>query len=135
MSTTRTTSRIATCSCGQLRATCEGEPVRVSVCHCLACQKRTGSAFGAQARWPKDAVRVEGNASQWTRRAESGNAITFRFCGVCGSTVFYELDALPGFTAVALGAFADPSFPPPSFSVYENRKHAWVTLPDGIDRD
>ena len=30
---------------GQLTASCTGEPVRVSVCHCLDCQKRTGSAF------------------------------------------------------------------------------------------
>ena len=45
------TTRTATCRCGQLRAECQGEPVRVSVCHCLDCQKRTGSVFAAQARW------------------------------------------------------------------------------------
>ena len=44
------TTRDASCSCGQLHLTCEGEPVRISVCHCLACQQRTGSAFGVQAR-------------------------------------------------------------------------------------
>lgn len=127
------TSRNASCSCGQLRVTCEGEPVRVSVCHCLACQKRTGSVFGMQARWPEDAVRVEGTASQWTRVAESGNSITFRFCAVCGSTVHYTLDALPGFIAVAVGAFADPGFLPPRISVYGDRKHPWVTLPADIE--
>ncbi|MFN2470768.1 MAG: aldehyde-activating protein, partial [Gaiellaceae bacterium] len=36
-------NRHAACSCGQLRLTVEGEPVRVSICHCLACQRRTGS--------------------------------------------------------------------------------------------
>jgi len=36
-------SREATCSCGRLRLTAEGEPVRVSVCHCLGCQRRSGS--------------------------------------------------------------------------------------------
>ena len=30
-----------------------------------------------------------------------------------------------------VGAFADPTFPPPTFSVYEARKHGWVTLPAG----
>ena len=46
------TTRTATCSCGQLRLACEGEPVRISICHCLECQKRTGSIFGAMdAAW------------------------------------------------------------------------------------
>ncbi|MGR3757040.1 MAG: GFA family protein [Tranquillimonas sp.] len=30
--------RTATCRCGQLTATCRGEPVRIAVCHCLECQ-------------------------------------------------------------------------------------------------
>src|SRR3546814_12386839 len=43
----------ATCRCGQLRAVCEGEPVRVSVFHCLECQKRSGGAFAAKEGWPE----------------------------------------------------------------------------------
>jgi hypothetical protein len=31
--------------------------VRVSICHCFACQKRTGSAFGYQARFPREQIR------------------------------------------------------------------------------
>jgi hypothetical protein len=54
--------RIATCSCEQLKVTCTGEPVRISMCHCLACQRRTGSVFGVQARFPSDNVQIEGRA-------------------------------------------------------------------------
>lgn len=117
------TSRVATCSCGQLRATCEGEPVRISICHCLECQKRTGSVFATQARFPAENVKTEGRASQWTRVGDSGGAATFSFCPACGSTVFWEI---PGFVAVAVGAFADPNFPPPRVSVYEDRQHPWA---------
>jgi hypothetical protein len=39
-------TRTAACNCGQLCITCEGEPVRVSMCHCLECQRRTGAVFG-----------------------------------------------------------------------------------------
>jgi hypothetical protein len=35
---------------------------------------------------------------------------------------------MPELIAVALGAFADPDFPGPYFSVWEQRKHAWVTI-------
>ena len=120
------TSRVASCSCGQLCLTCEGEPVRVSICHCLECQKRTGSVFAAQARYPREHVTIEGGSSQWTRRGDSGGSATFHFCPVCGSTVYWELLGLPEFIAVAVGAFADPNFPPPRVSVYEERQHKWA---------
>ena len=121
-------TRLAECRCGQLKAACEGEPVRISVCHCLACQRRSGSAFAAQARFPTDKVTVTGASKSWTRVADSGAAATYRFCPECGSTVAYELDKFPGVIAVPIGAFADPSFPPPRFSVWEERKHAWVDI-------
>jgi hypothetical protein len=120
--------RLATCRCGQLRALCKGEPVRVSVCHCLDCQRRTGSAFAAQARWPDEHVEVIGESKTWVRTADSGHRATYRFCPDCGSTVAYVIEGWPGLTAVPLGAFADPAFPAPKFSVYEHRKHAWTAV-------
>ena len=129
------TTRLATCSCGQLSANCEGEPVRVSVCHCLACQKRSGSAFAAQARWPAAQVAIDGRAMRYVRISDSGNTATFHFCPDCGSTVYYQLDAVPYVVAVALGAFADPNFPAPKFSVYENRKHAWTGVSGDVEHD
>ncbi len=41
---------VASCCCGALRALPSTPPVRVSMCHCTACQRRTGSVFGVQAR-------------------------------------------------------------------------------------
>ena len=120
------TTRTASCSCGQLRLTCEGEPVRISICHCLECQKRTGSVFATQARFPHECVTIEGRATQWTRAGDSGGLCTFSFCPACGSTVYWEPASMPDFVSVAVGAFADPSFPPPRVSVYEDRQHPWA---------
>lgn len=125
--------RRATCSCGQLCVVCEGEPVRISVCHCLACQQRTGSVFAAQARWPSDRVRIEGKQTEWVRTGDAGSQAKFHFCPTCGATVYYEIDDMPGIVAVPVGAFADPSFPPPIISVYEERMHSWVTMPAHIE--
>ncbi len=126
--------RIASCRCGQLNAECRGEPLRVSVCHCLDCQKRTGSAFAAQARWPENQITITGETKIWERIADSGHRATYRFCPHCGSTVAYVIEGWPGVVAVPLGAFADPTFPPPRFSVYEHRKHAWIEiLGDHVD--
>lgn len=122
------TTRTATCSCGQLQANCRGEPIRVSICHCLACQLRSGSAFAAQARWPDAQVRITGEYRSWSRTGDDGGRATFHFCPVCGATVFYVIDAMPGLTAVAIGAFADPTFPAPRISNYEDRQHPWVAI-------
>lgn len=125
---TQTTPRIASCRCGQLTATCAGEPVRVSVCHCLACQQRSGSAFSAQARFPADKVVIAGSSKCWVRTADSGNQTTYYFCPDCGATVHYSGGNFPDVVAVPVGAFADPAFPPPRFSVWEERKVEWVEI-------
>jgi hypothetical protein len=123
------TARHAACSCGQLRLTIEGEPARISMCHCLACQSRTGAVLSNQARFPRDRVTVAGKASTWVRKAESGSAVTFRFCPTCGSTVFWESESFPEFFVVAIGNFADPNFPAPTVAVWEESRHPWVSLP------
>lgn len=131
------TTRRASCTCGQLHLDTTGEPARVSVCHCLACQQRTGSAFGAQARFRRDQISgLEGRETVFVRVGDSGSPMTFHFCPVCGSTVYYEMKgAEPPFTsefiAIAVGAFADPQFPEPRVSVYEARRHPWVKLLEG----
>ncbi len=128
------TIRHAQCSCGQLTAMVRGEPVRVSVCHCLACQRRTGSVFGAQARFARTDVVVAGRANEYARKGDSGESTArFRFCPDCGATVCYTIDADPERIAIPVGAFADPAFPPPTFSVYEDRRHAWVTIPGAVE--
>lgn len=122
------TSRVATCRCGQLRATCTGDPVRVSVCHCLECKKRSGSAFAVQARWPDERLQLTGDYREWSCTSDSGMLATFRFCTNCGGTVAYVTEGMPGLTAVPVGTFAEPYFPPPTYSVYEERKHPWVAI-------
>jgi hypothetical protein len=109
-----------------LKVSCTGEPVRVSICHCLACQKRTGSAFGIQARWPSERVTIAGDAQTYVRVGDEGSSATFRFCRTCGAIVYWENDTMPGMIAVPVGAFADPTFPPPQVSVYGGRRHPWV---------
>jgi len=121
--------RTAQCRCGAVRAECRGEAVRVSVCHCLDCQRRSGSAFAAQARFPVDCVTITGETREWTRIAESGNRAVFRFCAACGSDIAYSAEVQPDLIAIPLGTFADPGFTPaPEYSVFEKRKHGWVAI-------
>jgi len=126
------TIRTASCCCGQLRIEVRGEPIAVGVCHCLACQRRTGSVFAALASFAAPYT-VFGVATEYVRAGDQGVRFRFRFCPVCGTNLFHaEEDSGRSSVAVAVGAFADPDFPAPRDSVYDCRKHSWVTLPAGI---
>jgi hypothetical protein len=62
---------------------------------------------------------------------DQGARFILRFCPVCGTTVFHAEEGYDDAVGVAVGAFADPSFPAPSVSVYDSRRHPWVRLPPG----
>jgi len=123
------TNRLASCSCGQLTARVVGAPLRVSICHCLNCQRRTGSPFAQQARFPRENVTVAGTSTVYVITGDEGTRAHFHFCPQCGATVYYEPEAMPDFVTIPVGAFADPGFPAPTVSVFEERMHRWVVPP------
>jgi hypothetical protein len=128
--------RRAQCSCGQLSATCAGEPFRVSVCHCLECKRRSGSAFSWNARWPRADVVVEGESAGFPRTGDEGGRAVHHFCPRCGTNVYYVADVQPDVIAIPVGAFADAAFPAPRVSVYDpSRRCAWVDIrAPGLER-
>jgi hypothetical protein len=123
----------ASCQCGKLTAeVADGAEAMTVLCHCLDCQRRTGSPFGMIAYFPRDAVTVSGEPREFTRPTDAGNSFTTGFCGECGSTLYAKASRVPEITGIAVGAFADPAFPAPVRSVYERSRHDWVPLPEGI---
>ena len=121
------------CSRGRLGVVTDGEPVRSSVCHCLARRRRVGSVFGARARFRRADVEVTGPRTAYRRVAGSGDAITFHVCPSCGLTVHSLPAAEPDLIAAPSGAFSAPSFQQPTVSFHESRRHLRVGLPDDIE--
>jgi hypothetical protein len=130
-------TREAACHCGQLRLEVTGDPFVVSMCHCLACKRRTGSAFGMQAAFTPDQVNVVGRYSTYTRISDEADEKPhdFHFCPECGSNVFYTEAEEPDLVVVSVGSFADPSFPPPTESGYDSRRFPWLAVPETIEPD
>ncbi len=130
-------TRVASCGCGALSIRVHGEPLGTGICHCLACQRRTGSVFAALAAFAAP-WEITGASSHYRRTGDAGASFVFHFCPLCGTNLFHIEDGVNGQISVAVGGFADPVFPPPEDSVYECRRHSWVTLPDAVirhDRD
>ena len=66
-------TRIAHCGCELLRV--EATPALVGVCHCMECQRRTGSPFGVSTYLPKEQVHIEGTSKVYTRGSDAGRTI------------------------------------------------------------
>jgi hypothetical protein len=123
----------ASCQCGNLTATiADGAEAMTVACHCLDCQKRTGAPFGVMAYYPEGSVAIAGEAREYARPTDSGNTFTTGFCPTCGSTLYGKASRFPEITGVTVGTIADPAFPAPLRSVYEQSRHAWVALPHGV---
>jgi hypothetical protein len=121
--------RMATCSCGALSVTTEGEPQSVVACHCVDCQRRSGSPFGLGAYFAAEQTRVAGDAQVYTRSTDAGNRFETHFCPTCGTSLYWQSGRNPGLIGVAVGGFADPGFPAPVRSVWERSKHGWLHVP------
>jgi hypothetical protein len=100
------------------------------------CQKQSGSVFAVQARFPREQVTIEGKSTAWKFPIEGATPVayrncaseggTFHFCPVCGSTVYYLVDADEARIGVKIGTFADPTFPPPMIAGFEAYGHPWA---------
>src|SRR5688572_4203592 len=100
------------CACGAIKYVCAGEPERVTICHCRWCQRRTGSAFGAEVVFQEQNVALSGLAPTSHRHTsdESGRWLEVYFCPRCGSNLGLTLQAVPGIRTLPAGTFDDPAF-------------------------
>jgi hypothetical protein len=140
-------TRTATCACGRLELTVEGEPALVLVCHCDFCQKRSGNVFITSAHFAEDQVvakRGETTVYNGLVVDDVGavgvpGGIDYHRCTTCGSTMFWELvSPLDGKrnVVVAVGNFVDPQFPAPTTELFTKFRHEWVPpVPSAVQID
>ncbi|WP_449240115.1 GFA family protein [Dongia sedimenti] len=100
------------CVCGAVRFTATGDPLRVTICHCTWCQRRTGTAFGTEVVFEIGQVALTGDSVGTYRHHsdESGRWLDVAFCRVCGGNLGFTLEAAPGLRTLPAGAFDDPAW-------------------------
>ncbi len=118
----------ARCCCGAVTLSLPERSRLVVACHCIDCQRRTGAPFGVGAFYPAEVVVISGAPREFTRVAASGGTVHTYFCPNCGSTIYWKSSNLPALIGVAVGTMADPEYPPPIRSVFEQSKHTWVEI-------
>ena len=125
--------------CGSVRYACAGEPERVTVCHCLWCQRRTGSAFGTEVVFREAAVEFSGIAPARYRHVsdESARWLEAYFCPRCGSNLGITLQAVPGIRTVPAGTLDHPELIGPKLAkfrhVFTRSRRAWGDLTSEVE--
>ena len=126
--------RKAQCGCGNVTVMVSGDPQICFACHCDFCQRSTGSigTFGAVYR-EEDISSIDGET---TMRDDFPKwpGLESHFCSNCGTTVHWiNPTTFPGMHMVAIGCFADPSFPGPNFTVQTQYRHHWCGEFEGAE--
>jgi len=122
------------CACGAVRYETTGAPRRISVCHCKACQRRTGSAFGIACYFPRAAVRVLGGATRtFERRSDAGRRVSLQFCEACGTTLWWDAEVVPDLVGIAAGTLDDTSWLAPKLHVWAGCAQSWLKLPEDAE--
>ena len=127
------------CVCGEVRYTTPDIPLRVTVCHCLWCQRRTGTAFGTEAVFAEHEVVFSGEKPARYRHHsdESGRWLDVEFCGRCGTNLGFTLEAVPGVRTVAAGTFDDPGWldgvAVPLRHVYARSRRHWGDITADVE--
>jgi hypothetical protein len=124
------------CACGAVRYRVKNAPFRTSACHCRACQRRTGSAFGVGIYFKDgDFELLRGTVRCYEFNSdESGRWLRMEFCVNCGTTVSWTAEAFPGGRGVAGGTFDDTGWLNIDRHVWTRSAHHWMAFPPGVER-
>lgn len=120
------------CRCDAVSLTIGAKPRMMVQCHCLDCQKASGTGHTSNAYFAKEDVVIRGEATGHTVISESGHDMTRYFCPVCGSRVYGYNAAKPGLISVQVGCLDDQSWYSPQAVVFTSRRHDWDITSDQI---
>jgi hypothetical protein len=123
-------SREGGCACGALRYRLASEPMFVHCCHCLNCQRQTGSAFVVNLLIETERVEViAGTAEPVDAPRDDGSAQAIFRCPACQVAVFSQYGR-PEVRFVRAGTLDEPADIRPDVHIFTRSKVGWVTLPE-----
>jgi hypothetical protein len=132
MSPTRSTAvREGGCACGAVRYRLTAEPLFVNCCHCLNCQRQTGSAFVINVIEAGHVELLAGEPSEVAVPRDDGSEQSVFRCPECALAV-WSTYGWPEIRFVRAGTLDDPASVAPDAHIFTRSKLPWVTLPESV---
>ena len=127
-----TVEREGGCACGAVRYRLASEPLFVHCCHCLNCQRQTGSAFVVNVLIEADRVELlEGEPEPVAVPRSGGKKQKIWRCAECQTALYSEYTS-PRVRFVRAGTLDDPSSVAPDVHIFTRSKLPWLTLPESV---
>lgn len=121
------------CSCGAVQYRLKSAPLFVHCCHCLDCQRQTGSAFVLNALIETDRVEIlSGSTTAVRMPTDSGRPHDIHRCPTCQVAMWSAHGGRDALRFVRVGTLDDPSALSPDIHIYTRSKVPWVALPEGV---
>jgi hypothetical protein len=116
---------VGSCSCGNIALTIREKPQMMVQCHCLDCQKTTGTGHTSNAYFAKEDVSIHGDATCHTLAADSGHEMIRCFCPTCGSRMFGYNGQKPGTISIPVGCLDNNSWFSPQVVLFTSQREDW----------
>ena len=101
-------------------------------CHCIDCQKSTGSGKATILMLPSKAIKMEGELKFHTTTTASGRSMNRGFCDECGSPVLGFIEEMPGMKFVRAGSLDDSSWLKIDSNFFSSSAHSWSPIDEDI---
>jgi hypothetical protein len=120
------------CACGAVRYRLTSDPLVTHCCHCLNCQRQTGSAFVINLLIEADRVQLlVGAPEPFDVPRDDGSKQRIFRCPTCQVAVFSEYGR-PEVRFVRGGTLDQPGAVTPDVHIFTKSKLSWITLPDSV---
>ncbi len=118
------------CACGAVRYRLASRPMFVNCCHCLDCQRQTGSAFAINAIIETSRVEIlSGELTVATMPTDSGRPLDIHSCAACGTSLWSDYGRRLTTRFVRVGTLDGPSALAPDAHIFTRSKQPWIALP------
>ena len=122
------------CLCRAVRYRITAPPMVTRVCWCRVCQYLAAGNGTVNTCFPTNAVTIQGELSDFSLIAESGNVMHRRFCPRCGTPMFSAAESRPHLIFVRSGTLDDPEVATPSTTIWVSAAPSWACIDDNIPR-
>ncbi len=122
------------CLCGAVRFEVAGEPVAIRACWCRVCQYIGTGSGTVNAVFASDGLAVTGETRALEGVADSGVAMTRRFCPKCGTHLFSNAAARPHQVVIRVGALDDPASFAPQATIWVSAAPPWACISEDLPK-
>ncbi|MBL1278403.1 MAG: GFA family protein [Ectothiorhodospiraceae bacterium] len=120
------------CLCGNVTYEVQGKPVIVAHCHCVDCQRLSGSGHLPGAMFQESQFTLTGEVGEYALTSDNGTVVTRGFCRMCGSPIFGKNTGMPGFVTITLGTLQDSSHLKPEVAIFSRNRKSWDVMDESL---